>query len=98
MTNFYDVGKDDVANLTISAVTGGQLRNPQKLKDRLAGATADTENMGFYRQTAVILKKDFFADPSAKFTLVHEVLVHGYAAQSDDQIFGNTFLLNQGLW
>jgi hypothetical protein len=98
MTNFYDVGNSDVANLTVNAVTGGQIRNMQTIKARLGGGTADTENMGYSRQTAVILMQNFFSQPLAKFTLVHEVLIHAYAAQSDDQIFGSDFLISKGLW
>jgi hypothetical protein len=100
MTNFYDLGNPQVGNLTLRQVTGGQLSNNVTLANYLlnVGATGATANMGYDRQTAVVFQASFFSQPYPEFTLAHEVLLHAYAAQPDDAIFGSVFFRQHGLW
>jgi hypothetical protein len=39
-----------------------------------------------------------FAGPHPEFILVHELRLHAYAAQTDDDIFASTFFAQKGLW
>ena len=68
------------------------------LSDRLGARNAVTDNLGYSRQTTVIIKQDFFTQQYTEFTLVHEILLHAYAAQTDDAGFGSSYFTAQGLW
>jgi hypothetical protein len=99
MTNFYQVDISGVGSLTLSEVTGGQISNNETLTNYLGNFNAATANMGYSRQTAVVLKSQFFSTyNSPEFLLVHEILFHAYAGLSDDAVFGNTYFTSQGLW
>jgi hypothetical protein len=99
MTNFYDVGNSGVASLTLSEVTGGKVPGPSTLVNYLGAANAVTSpNFGYDRQSAIILKSGILSGANSEFTLVHELLLHAYAAWTDDAIFRNVFLTQQGLW
>jgi hypothetical protein len=107
VTNFYDVGDPGVGDLTEQQVTDYQLSDTVTLANKLANGGADgaTVNMGYYRQTAIVLKSSLLCSPSAactkshpEFTLAHELILHAYAGQSDDAIFGNAFYTQNGLW
>ena len=100
MTNFYDVGNPGIGNLTLRQVTGGQTPNNVTLTDYLTngGAAAATANMGYDRQTAVILQANSLSQSRPEFTLVHELIFHAYAAQPDTAVFANAYFQQQGLW
>jgi hypothetical protein len=98
-SNFYDVGNPDIGTYTLQAVTrfaGHELANPVSLTAYLGAGNAAVPLLG--RPTPVVLRKDFFKQPYPQFTLIHEVLLHAYAGQNDDAIFGNTFFTEKGLW
>jgi hypothetical protein len=101
-TNFYDVGNPGIEDLTLRAVTGGEIKSNLTLTDYLSnfGANGATANMGSERRTAVVLGRDVLSPSNAhpEFTLVHELLLHAYAGQLDDFYFGNALFLSQGLW
>jgi len=101
ITNFYDVGNPGIANLEVRVVTGGRFGSNQTLIDYLAGgdhpnAHAVTVYMGFSNQTAIVLKAHILSQPHPEFLLVHEVLLHAYAAWTDANVFG--YYSDQGLW
>lgn len=103
-TNFYYLGQSNVGALTLQQVTGYELSNTQTITSYLGGANAATVNMGATKQTAVILKAGLLPPlsiPSTshpEFTLVHELILHAWAAQPDDVYFNNTFFQQKGLW
>jgi hypothetical protein len=99
-TNFYDVGNPGIGNLTVLEVTGGQYGSNVTLSDYLlnAGADAATANIGYDRQTAVVLAAAFLDQPHPQFTLVHEVLLHAYAGWWDQSVFANGIFQQHGLW
>jgi hypothetical protein len=96
MTNFYDVGNPGIGNLELQVVTGGQYGSNETLTRYLRTANAATANMGYSRQTAVVVQAGFLSQPYPEFHLIHEVLLHAYAALTDDNVFG-LFQAN-GLW
>ena len=98
MTNFYLLDNPGIGNLTVSAVTGGYIPSTARLENQIGTAYAQTINRGYDRQTAVVLRNGFFSLDTVKFTLVHEVVLHAFWGQTDDQIFGNTFFAASGLW
>ncbi len=100
MTNYYDVSNPGVGDLTELQVTGGQYGTGVTLTNYLTNGGADgaTVNMGYSKQTAVIMKHKILAQQYPEFDLVHETLLHAYAAQWDDAIFGNSFFQQNGLW
>jgi hypothetical protein len=99
MTNFYDIGNPGVGALTLKEVTaGGDPRNVSLTAYITAIATAATANMGYDRQTAVVMLPSVLTSARPEFTLVHETLFHAYAGLIDDSIFGNSYFSQQGLW
>jgi hypothetical protein len=98
-TNFYDVGNDSVGNLTIRAVTGGEIDSGRTLVDFLNGthANAANANMGYSRRTAIIFKSGILSGSQPEFILVHELVLHAYAAQGDDWVFQNSVFKAHGL-
>jgi len=98
MTNFYDVSDSQVGGLPLNRVTGGQYGSNVTLTNYLGSNNAATANMGYSRQTAVVLKQGILSQSSPEFTLVHELLLHAYAAQSDDGVFASAFFQQNGLW
>ena len=56
MTNFYDIGKSDIANLLVREVTDGKFGGTHTLASYVGSGTAATANMGYPSQTAVVLK------------------------------------------
>jgi hypothetical protein len=97
-TNFYDIGNPGVGNLTVLQVTGGEYGTARTLTQYLGGATAATANMGYSKQTAIVLKTGYFQQQFPQFTLMHEILLHANTGQSDDFIYLNAFFVEQGLW
>ncbi len=87
-----------VRSLKLIEVTGGEFTLNNILTGYLSGANAATVNMGFSRQTAVLLAPNFFSQSHPETTLVHEIVFHGYAAQIDDNVFGNAYFTTKGLW
>ena len=98
MTNFYDVGNPGVGNLQLRTVTRREYGSNVTLTNYLRTAHAATANMGYSRQTAVVLKPGVLSEAHPEFILVHELLIHAYSAWNDDNLFGNTFFQGQGLW
>jgi hypothetical protein len=100
MTNFFDVGNAGVGALPLREVTGGQYGTNVTLADYLnnGGAPAATANMGYPRQTAVVLQPSVLSQGRSEFTLVHEIIFHAYAGLTDDTVFANTYFQQQGLW
>ena len=107
MTNFYDIGDSGVGDLTVQTVTGGQVANPVTLAKYLTygGANGATANMGYYNQTAIVLASGILCWPSPtcsqshpEFTLAHELILHAYAGQPDNAVYGNAFFTQNGLW
>jgi hypothetical protein len=101
MTNYYDTSNPGVGDLTELQVTGGHYGTNVTLTNYLAnggGADAATLNMGYDRQTAVIMKHMVLTQKYPEFDLIHETVLHAYAAQWDDPIFGNSVFQQSGLW
>jgi hypothetical protein len=100
MTNYYDISNPGVGNLTLAQVTGGQYGGNVTLSNYLAngGAVAATANMGYSRQTAVVLQHSVLTQQHPEFDLAHETLLHAYAAQTDSAVFTNGVFLQNGLW
>ena len=98
MTNFYDVGNPGVGDLQLQQVTLRQFGSNIKLSDRLGNNNAVTDNGGFSRQTATILKTGILSGSNPQFLLVHEIVFHAFAGLTDDQVFGNAYFQSQGLW
>ena len=98
MTNFYDIGKPDIAKLLVREVTDGKFGSTHTLESYVGSGTAATPNMGFSKQTAIILKPSVLAEERPQFTLVHEIIFHAYAGQSDDSVFAHPYFRQQGLW
>jgi hypothetical protein len=63
---------------------GRLIQNNVALADYLRNieANAGTANMGYDRQTAVVMLPSVLAGARPEFTLTHELLLHAYAAQS----------------
>ena len=98
MTNFYDIGNPGIGDLQLQTVTRGEYGSNVTLTRYLRTANAATANMGYSRQTAVVLRANLLSQQYPEFTLIHEVLIHAYSAWIDDNVFGNTFFQGNGLW
>ncbi len=44
-----------------------------------------------------MLRAGVLSQTNAKYLRVHELVIHTYAAESDDKMFDNTYLQRQGL-
>ena len=97
-TNFYDIGNSGIGDYTLQEVTGGEIKSGVLLRDRVASVNAITDNWGFEKVTAVILKPTVLAGAHPQFTLVHEIVFHAFAAKSDDTVFAHTYFQEKGLW
>jgi len=109
-TNFYDLGDNGVAGLTVYQVTGHEVQDTVTLANKLAngGADAATVNMGYYNQTAIVLKAGILCWPSApgcsqshpEYDLAHELILHAWAGMNDNDVFGKAFFTQngKGLW
>jgi RHS repeat-associated protein len=92
-TNYYNPYKAPFSNYTQDQVTGNGnstrlWKTFSEINARYTGVVAVTLNKGRFRQTAVLLGPDFFAE-SADFQtadLVHET-IHGFSGFSDPEIF-----------
>ncbi len=98
MTNYYDVGNPGVGALTMAQVTAKQVPTNQNLVSYLGVSNAVTSpNFGFVRQSAIIFAQGQIGKPSEEFQLVHELLLHAYAAWSDAAVYGNAVNIQNGL-
>ena len=96
--NFYNVGNPEIGNLTLQEVTAGMMPSGETLTDYLNNAQAAAAVPLLGRPGPVVLQAGFFSQPYPQFTLVHEVLLHSYAGQTDGQVLGNAFFQQKGLW
>jgi len=98
--NFYDVGDPGIGILKISAVTAGpnMIPNPITLTNYLNNIHAAAAVPLLGKPGPVVLQNGLLSQQYPQFTLVHEVLLHAYAGQSDGMVLNNAFFQTKGLW
>ena len=104
-TNYFDLTNSSTGNLTRSQITGGEDPNTETLTQYFptGGNALTTNNSGpQYNHTAVVFAAGVLAwqnqsSAKPKYTLVHEVFLHAYAALSDSAVFADSVFQQNGL-